>query len=84
VLVLDMGEPVRIAGLVEQLISSSTRPIEVVFTGLRPGEKLHERLHSADERPVRTAHPLITSVAVPPLAPDDRNATINRVGTDSV
>ena len=46
VLVLDMGEPVRIADLATRLIAESDRPVEIVYTGLRPGEKLHEVLFS--------------------------------------
>ncbi len=44
VLVLDMGEPVRIVDLARRLINESGKRIEVVYTGLRPGEKLHEVL----------------------------------------
>lgn len=66
-LVLDMGEPVRIADVARHLADASARPVEVVFTGLRPGEKLHEVLHATDERPRPSAHPLITAVDVPPL-----------------
>ena len=40
VLVLDMGKPVRIADVAEQLVAASKRPVPIVYTGLRPGEKL--------------------------------------------
>ncbi|MGZ5405519.1 MAG: polysaccharide biosynthesis protein, partial [Nocardioides sp.] len=43
-LVLDMGNPVRIQDMARQLIAQNGRPLEVVYTGLRPGEKLHEEL----------------------------------------
>jgi FlaA1/EpsC-like NDP-sugar epimerase len=66
-LVLDMGEPVRIADVARQLVSLSGRDIEIVYTGLRSGEKLHERLFGLGEHPVPAAHPLIRHVAVPPL-----------------
>ncbi|WP_432834210.1 polysaccharide biosynthesis protein [Dactylosporangium sp. CA-092794] len=66
-LVLDMGSPVRIADLARQLIGEA--PVEVVYTGLRPGEKLHEELFGAGEADVRPLHPLISHVAVPPLDP---------------
>ena len=41
---LDMGEPVRIVDVAQRLIAQSGKRIEIVFTGLRPGEKLHEVL----------------------------------------
>jgi FlaA1/EpsC-like NDP-sugar epimerase len=69
VLVLDMGEPVRIAEVAQRLIDQAERPIEVVYTGLRTGEKLHEVLLGGDERDRRTAHPLISHVDVPALSP---------------
>jgi FlaA1/EpsC-like NDP-sugar epimerase len=60
VFVLDMGEPVRIRYLAEQLIrlagKEPGRDIEIVYTGLRPGEKLFEELFHAHESYVKTAH----------------------------
>ena len=51
--VLDMGKPVLISDLAEQLIRLSGKEpgndIEIVYTGLRPGEKLHEELFHRDE-----------------------------------
>jgi FlaA1/EpsC-like NDP-sugar epimerase len=70
VLVLDMGEPVRIDDIARQLIAAASRPVEIVYTGLRPGEKLHEVLFAADEEPAPAGHPLLTSVRVPPLPPE--------------
>jgi FlaA1/EpsC-like NDP-sugar epimerase len=67
VLVLDMGEPVRIADVAAQLIALEGRRIDVVYTGLRPGEKLHERLFGMGERDSRPIHPLISHVPVPVL-----------------
>jgi FlaA1/EpsC-like NDP-sugar epimerase len=56
---LEMGEPVRILELAEKLIRFSGRvpgrDIEIVFTGLRPGEKLTEELASALEATVPTS-----------------------------
>ncbi|QQS07601.1 MAG: polysaccharide biosynthesis protein [Fibrobacterota bacterium] len=49
VFILDMGEPVRIADLAQRMLNLSGRPdLNVVFTGLRPGEKLYEELLISD------------------------------------
>ena len=70
VLVLDMGEPVRIADLARRLVAESDRDVDLVFTGLRGGEKLEEALFGADEDPVPSGHDLIARVDVPPLTPE--------------
>lgn len=74
VLVLDMGEPVRILEVARGLISRSGKKIDIVFTGLRPNEKLSEVLFSGDEASVPTSHPLISRVSVPPLDPSELSA----------
>ncbi len=60
VFVLDMGEPVRISYLAEQLIrlagKEPGRDIEIIYTGLRPGEKLFEELFHEHENYTKTAH----------------------------
>jgi FlaA1/EpsC-like NDP-sugar epimerase len=66
-LVLDMGEPVRIVDVARQLVALSGEDIEIVFTGLRPGEKLHEELFGSGETASRDAHPLISHVPVDAL-----------------
>ncbi|MEU4692652.1 polysaccharide biosynthesis protein [Actinoplanes sp. NPDC023714] len=66
-LVLEMGEPVRIAEVARQMVQLAHRPVEIRYTGLRPGEKLDETLFGADEHDQRPFHPLISHVAVPPL-----------------
>jgi FlaA1/EpsC-like NDP-sugar epimerase len=71
VLVLDMGEPVRIADMARRLTASSDREVEIVFTGLRPGEKLTEDRLGSEETDYRPRHPLICQVAVPELCPDE-------------
>ncbi len=69
-LVLDMGEPVKIYDVARQLASARTADIAIEFTGLRPGEKMHEDLFCSAETPTRSAHELIRYVDVPPLEPD--------------
>jgi len=62
--VLDMGEPVSITYLAEQMIRLSGnepgKDIEIVYTGLRPGEKLFEELFHEKERLVGTQHEKIS------------------------
>ena len=63
VLVLDMGEPVRIADVAHRMAESVDPPVAVEFTGLRPGEKLTEVLFGASEQPRATSHSLVTRVS---------------------
>ena len=70
-LVLDMGEPVKIYDVARQMANARASDIAIEFTGLRPGEKLHEDLFCSDETPTRSAHELIRYVDVPPLDPDE-------------
>ena len=70
VLVLDMGHPVRIADVARRLAAQADETPHIVFTGLRPGEKLHEALFGQGEADDRPIHPLISHVPVPPLDPD--------------
>lgn len=71
VLILDMGRPVKILDVAERMIAMSGRSIEIVFTGLREGEKLHEELIGANEQDERPFHPQVTHTAVPALSPAD-------------
>ncbi|HET7370382.1 MAG TPA: nucleoside-diphosphate sugar epimerase/dehydratase [Gammaproteobacteria bacterium] len=61
IFVLDMGQPVRIRDLAEKLIRLSGlapgRDIEIAYTGLRPGEKMHEELFYKNEALRGTTHP---------------------------
>lgn len=66
-LVLDMGEPVLIDQVAQRLIAQSEDEIDIVYTGLRPGEKLHETLFGSTEIGERRTHPLISHVDVAPL-----------------
>ena len=64
---LDMGKPIKILALAEALIRSrGLRPhtdIEIVFTGLRPGELVTEQLLSGDEAWRSTSNPMIQEIA---------------------
>lgn len=73
VLVLDMGEPVKIVDLARQMIAlSGFRPeidIDIEYVGLRPGEKLFEELQHTAETHEPTAHPRIYRLKSPPPRP---------------
>ena len=81
VLILDMGDPVRILDVAKRLIESSGKHIDVVYTGLRHGEKLHEELVTADEGDERPFHSKISHAKVDSLAPDglDHDTWVKRM-----
>ena len=70
VLILDMGEPVRILDVATRMIAQSGKPIEIVFTGLRHGEKLHEELTGKGEGNERPFHPKISHAVVSSMSPE--------------
>lgn len=70
VLVLDMGEQVRIADMAHRLVAAVPRQVDIIYTGLRPGEKLAEDLLGPGEQDERPCHPLIRHVPVSPLPPE--------------
>lgn len=88
VFVLDMGEPVKIADLARKMIhlmglyeKTDEKPdgdIEVVFTGLRPGEKLFEELLIGDN-PQGTAHPRIMMAREVSMPWSDVEATLDKL-----
>jgi FlaA1/EpsC-like NDP-sugar epimerase len=63
IFVLDMGEPVKITYLAEQMIRLSGKipgeDVDIIYTGLRPGEKLYEELFHEQEQLEQTNHPKI-------------------------
>jgi len=72
VMVLEMGEQVKILEMATTLIRLSGRTdIEISFTGLRPGEKISEELFSVSEDRQTTSNPLVSSVGVPKLGIDE-------------
>lgn len=66
IFILDMGDQIKIKDLAEELIQLSGlevgRDIEIVYTGLRPGEKLSEKLYGGNEEPVPTEHEKIQAL----------------------
>ena len=68
-----MGEPVKIIDIANRMIEISGKKIEIVFTGLRPGEKLHEDLYGSKEASEVLTHELISHAKVSPLNPIELN-----------
>ncbi len=71
--VLDMGEPIRIADLAKYMITLSGRvpgEIPIVYSGLRPGEKLHEELLTEEEERSQVVRDRIRQTESPPPPPD--------------
>jgi FlaA1/EpsC-like NDP-sugar epimerase len=75
ILVLDMGKPVNIYEVAEQLVRNSGKPIKIEVVGLRVGEKVHEELFGAGELDERPRHPLISHVTAKSI--DQASLTIN-------
>ncbi len=86
---LDMGSPVAIRQLAEQMIrlagKQPGRDIAIVYTGLRPGEKLHETLFHSEEQYRRTAHPKILQGIARPVDArmlEERSLAIRKASDD--
>lgn len=77
VLILDMGVPVKIVDLAEHLINMLRPGAKIEFTGLRPGEKLHEALIGVDETGEVTSHPRITHTAGDTRDPSEALAAVD-------
>lgn len=75
IFILDMGEKVRIADLAEKLVRlkglEPGRDIQIVYTGLRAGEKLHEELVASSEKLLATHHAKISLVQGRPTVTRD-------------
>ena len=70
IFVLEMGRPVRILDVAKTIIQLSGRSeeeIEIRFTGLRSGEKLHEEVFTSDELTDRTTHPSVRVAKARPV-----------------
>lgn len=80
---LDMGEPVPIRVLAEQMIrlagKQPYKDIAIIYTGLRPGEKLHETLFYSDEDYRPTSHPKVLEAGVRPFSRDLVLASVPRL-----
>jgi FlaA1/EpsC-like NDP-sugar epimerase len=76
---LDMGEPIRIVDLAEDLIRLSGlepgKDVRIEFTGMRPGEKLFEELYFSAEKVVPTSHPRIFCLRTEQVA--DQEAAVH-------
>jgi len=70
VLILDMGEPVSILEVAKRMIAMSGKNIEIIFTGLRNGEKLHEELVGVRENLERPFHPQVSHTRADPISPE--------------
>lgn len=66
ILILDMGEPIKIVALASDMIRLSgfeeNRDIKIKYIGLRPGERLREELRNGDESHLITSHPKVRVV----------------------
>ena len=82
-MILDMGKPVKITELAKLMIRMAGytpgKDIEIKFTGLRPGEKLHEALISEAEELEQTSHPKISALRTRPLEGDGISAIVDDI-----
>jgi FlaA1/EpsC-like NDP-sugar epimerase len=85
IFMLEMGHPVKILDLANRMVALAGlrvgTDIELQVTGLRPGEKLAEELHSVSEHPLPTSHPKI--VRLHPLLPEPGalRAALKQIGS---
>jgi FlaA1/EpsC-like NDP-sugar epimerase len=84
VYMLDMGEPIRIEDLARDMIQLSHHTpdeISIVYTGLRPGEKLHEEVTAEGDSLHATEHPQVMMVAARQPSTDVVRDWLHRLGT---
>lgn len=82
VMILDMGEPVKILDIAQRMIAMSGKDVDIKITGLREGEKMHEELIGEGETDVRPYHPKISHAHVGSFLPAelDRHAWLEAIG----
>ncbi len=81
IMILDMGEPVKIVELARRLINHHDPSVRIEFTGLRPGEKLNEALIAGHEEGERREHPRIFHTDG--AAPDDLETVLEALADRS-
>lgn len=83
IFVLDMGEPMKIVDVARQMIRLANlqpdKDIKIVYTGLRPGEKLYEELFDRNEKPVSTDSPGIMAAIPQPIEPEFLSRSIEKL-----
>ena len=85
IFILDMGDPVKIQDLARQMILMTglqpEKDIKITYTGLRPGEKIHEDLFHQDETLVETAVPGVKQAAPRPLDLDSLDSHLDQLNS---
>jgi FlaA1/EpsC-like NDP-sugar epimerase len=87
IFVMDMGEPVKIVDLARDMIrlsELSENEIRIVYTGLRPGEKLFEELLADDEQTRATPHPKLRIAKAREVDPDWLDGLLEWMSQDRI
>jgi FlaA1/EpsC-like NDP-sugar epimerase len=83
IVVFDMGKPVKIVDLARNMIELAgfvpNKDIQIIFTGLRPGEKLYEEVLSTSENTIPTSHELIKVARVRQYDYNDINTVFEQI-----
>ena len=79
IFLFDMGSPIKIADLAKNMIQLSGKDIPIIFTGLRPGEKLFEELLVTKENTIPTVHPRLTIAQVMEMDFEDIRQKIENI-----